>query len=198
MSEQVETNREQVAILSALSAVEELFNDATGSVVVRVYPEDEEGNELAPVDKEVRFKACKLKHLSPLTVMIQAMVSGLGDTEVLKVLDYVSGEQQRKLEEGVNPYALNTENMIREVILNGSVIAQFFSGAVQLLPHYASLLTNLTKEEIDNMDPMHATLVVYGIFARNYHFFTQNGPQLYRALMGSLGSRLLQLKKAKH
>lgn len=184
-------------LLATLGAVDELFDDAESSITVQITNEDAEGNDLPPVDKEVNFKACKVKHIGPLTKLVQAMAMGLGDAEMIKVLDYVSGKQQAQLAAGVSAYALNTEELVNEVVVTGSLIGQLLSGASEILPHYVSIFTNLTEEEFGNIDPIQGCLVAYGIFARNFSFFTRNTPLLSRAFIAVFHQRLGKIKSEK-
>lgn len=190
MSDKLTVGREQEALLVALSAVDELFVVPEGTVTVRIMPEDEDGNDLEPIDKEVKFKACKMKHLGPLTEMIQGMISGLADGELVKVLEYVSGEQQKKLVAGEDPYQLDTEKLVADVANSGALLSKLLGGALEILPRAITLFTNITREEWDDIDPASASVVAYGIFARNYSFFIQNGHLLHRAFASSLMTRL--------
>lgn len=187
--------RQAEVMLTTLDAVEELFDTHDSVVTVTITPEDDEGNELEPYTKDVHFKACKLKHLGPLTVLMQSFLESLGDEQTVKVLEYVSEHQQKNLEEGSSPYALDTQALVREATSGVSVIGQLFAGAAKTLPQFVSLFTNLSKEELDDMDVPSVILVAYGIFARNFSFFIQNGRLLYQALMVSVARRLEKIPK---
>lgn len=200
MSEEVKGNEQQgpdsaryrEALLVSMSAVEELFNEPLGTVTITIYPEDAEGNELEPVEKEVQFRPCKTKHLNTLTTLIYSLTAGFSDGELAKVLTFVTDEQKKLLDSGVNPYMLNTETLVQKAQVSGGTMLALFQGALSILPPFVSKFTNLTAEEFNNADALQGALVAYGIFARNYHFFIQNGPLLGRAFMASLASRAVK------
>lgn len=192
-----QAGRGMEVLLATLGAVDELFDNAESFITVQITGEDAEGNDLPPVDKQVNFRACKVKHIGPLTKLVQAMAMGLGDEEMVKVLDYVSGKQQEKLAAGVNAYALDTEALVNEVVVTGSLIGQLLAGAADLLPRYVSTFTNLTEEEYGNIDPIQGCLVAYGIFARNFSFFTRNMPLISRAFIAVFQQRLGKINSAK-
>lgn len=197
MSEQAQSNEQDVqnsaryreALLVSMSAVEELFNEPLGEVTITVFPEDENGNELPPVEKLVTFRPCKTKHLNTLATLIYSLVAGLGNDEITRVLTFVTDEQKKLLDQGVNPYLLDTKSLVQKATVSGGTLVSLFQGALGVLPQFVEKFTNLTREEFDNTDALQGTLVAYGIFARNYHFFIQNGPLLGRAFMASLASR---------
>ncbi|ALT58001.1 hypothetical protein FDG94_gp008 [Pseudomonas phage SM1] len=190
-------SRNREVFLSTLSAVQELFDQGSASIQVTIVKEDENGNDAEPYTKDVTFRACKLKHLGPLTHLIQGMVSGLGEPEVVKLLEYVSEAQTRQIEQGIDPYKLDTEGLVREAGIVGNLVRQLFTGAADLLPQYVDLFTNLTKEEVEELEFTDVCLVCYGIFARNFSFFTQNGPLLFQAFVAAVGPRMNKAKAKK-
>lgn len=196
MSEvEVSNSRKAEVMFTTLFAVEELFDTADSTIVVTITMEDDQGNDLPPEAKTVNFRAAKLKHLKALTLLITGLMDGLGNEEIVTLLNYVSNKQQENLAAGGDAYALDTASLVREATGSVSVITQLLSGAAAVLPDYVSLFTNLTKEEVENMDPTEVILVAYGIFARNFSFFIQNGRQLYQALMVSVARRLQKQQK---
>jgi Na+-transporting methylmalonyl-CoA/oxaloacetate decarboxylase gamma subunit len=102
------------------------------------------------------------------------MIAGFSESELHKIVSTVSAEQEAKIKAGTSPYSLDTTRMVQEAAgPDGAVYMKLLSGTLRTLPKLAPMFTDLTPEEFKELDADEAMIVAFGIFQRNYAFFTQ-------------------------
>lgn len=138
---------------------------------------------------DVCFYAAKFRHLGEIGVLLQSMLSNFNVSEVKTLLATVSKQQEDKINEGVSPYRLHTEEIVKAAVGDGSLVAKLLQGATQTLPQLAPMFSNLTAEEFSELDLDEAGIVAYGILAHNYSFFTQRLLPVIAASIASLSAR---------
>jgi hypothetical protein len=146
-----------------INAVHELFGDDRADC-----PIPSLGNRM------VKFKAAKFKHLEEISELVFSMIAGFSGSELNKIVSTVSAEQEAKIAAGDSPYALDTSRLVRDAAgPDGAVYMKLMSGCLRTLPKLAPMFTDLTAEEFGELDADEAMIVAFGIFQRNYAFFTQ-------------------------
>lgn len=160
-----------------MAALTELFGDAQEHVVL-------------PSRKEpVCFYAAKMKHLSQIGALVQGMVAALDHSELKALLTLVSADQVDKINNGVSPFSLNTTEVVKSALGTTPLGIRLVTGAHDLMVEMAPTFTNLKKGEFEELDLDEGLVVVFGVFARNYAFFTQRLLPLIVASIANLKAR---------
>lgn len=141
--------------------------------------------------REVPIKPAKVKHLRQITEFVQEFVNTFNSEELVRLLSGVSQMQQEKIAEGSSAYSLNTGELVQKVAGDASLILRIFNSGVDAFSKLVPLFSDLSLEEFEDLELDDAALLVFGIFGRNYHFFTQRvlpviqGSIAQKAMMGS-------------
>lgn len=180
MSELPDVNSGAVeATLAMLNACNELFGDVKSETKLPSLGED----------RVVQFKPAKFKHLEQITVLFESMAAGFTNSEMVTMVKQVSAQQEAAINQGESPYKIDTQGFVSQVAENGGLVAKLMTKSLQTLPLLAPMFTDLTPEEFGELDVDEAMIVAFGIFARNYNFFTHRLPPVIAAFTASLKNR---------
>jgi hypothetical protein len=167
------------ATLVMINACNELFGDVKSEVTLPSLGEN----------RVVHFKPAKFKHLEQITVLFESMATGFTNSEMVTMVKQVSAQQEAAINNGESPYKIDTNGLIGQVTENGSLMAKLMTRSLQTLPKLAPMFTDLTPEEFGELDVDEAMIVAFGIFARNYNFFTHRLPPVIAAFIAALKKR---------
>lgn len=154
-----------------IAAVEELFDEVESEVKF-------------PDGRVVKINAAKVKDLKQITLFVQTFVASFDPAELLKMLAMVSRKQEEKLREGESPYLLDTEQMVRDVTGEMSIIMDMIHRGLEAIGQFVPVFTDLTVEEFEELELDDAAVIAFAVFGRNYHFFTRQVLPVVRACLG--------------
>lgn len=159
-----------------MAAVDELFANQSSTITLIS-------------GKQVELVPAKLKQLRSITAFIQDFVGGLDDSALVQLISTVSATQQKRIAEGTDPFKLDTREIISQVAGNTSIVMQIVTQGLEAFPQYLPVFTNLTPEEVEDLTLDDLGAVVFGVFGRNYHFFTQQVLPVIRACIAHLSRK---------
>lgn len=167
MNESTSVHEQQNVLIAAAN---ELFDSADATVTL-------------PSGVEVTVKNAKVKHLKQITQYIQEFVSSFDPQEILTILAAVSRRQEARINAGDSPYTMDTDSMVKEVVGEASLLMRVMNAGVDTFTLLAPLFTSLSREEFEDLDIDEGALVIFGVFGRNYHFFTRQVLPVIRACL---------------
>lgn len=162
-----------------MSAADELFDGSYDFVVLSD-------------SRKVAIRAAKVKHLRQITEFVQTFIQNFEPEELVTLLKRVSERQQHLIAEGSSPYSLDTSGIVKEVAGEASLLLRIISTGIEAFAKLAPIFSEVTSEEFEDLELDDAALLVFGIFGRNYHFFTQ---RVLPVIQGSIAQRVMQGKK---
>lgn len=140
-------------------------------------------------EEEVCFYAAKMKHLGQIGELINGIIGTLDQSELKGLLSMVSKEQQDKINAGVSPYSLETTEIVKRAMGETPLGIKLVTGAATMMTNMAPTFTNLAPGEYEELDMDEGLIVLYGVFAHNYAFFTQRLLPVIVASIANLKAR---------
>ena len=162
-----------------MSAADELFDGSYDVVILSD-------------SRKVAIKAAKVKHLRQVTEFVQTFIQNFEPEELVTLLQRVSERQQNLIAGGSSPYSLNTSELVKEVAGEASLLLRIVNTGIEAFAKLAPIFSEITEEEFEDLELDDAALLVFGIFGRNYHFFTQ---RVLPVIQGSIAHRMMQATK---
>lgn len=162
-----------------MSAADELFDGSYDVVILSD-------------SRKVAIKAAKVKHLRQVTEFVQTFIQNFEPEELVTLLQRVSERQQDLIAGGSSPYSLNTSELVKEVAGEASLLLRIVNTGIEAFAKLAPIFSDITEEEFEDLELDDAALLVFGIFGRNYHFFTQ---RVLPVIQGSIVHRTMQATK---
>jgi len=160
-----ETSQAADTTLHILHALSDLFDGAPESVALP--------SRIAENKEDICFYGAKMRHLNEIGGLIRAMIETLNQAELRGLMAMVSKDQEDKINAGVSPYSLETTEVVKKLMgdtgLGVKLLAAANDAMTGLIPHF----TNLQPGEFEDLDMDEGLVVLYGVFARNYAFFSQ-------------------------
>lgn len=157
----VEEAKEIVAQHALMQAADDMFA-GTGSHTIRLRS-----------GRSVEIKSAKVKQLRQITAFVQSFLAKLDQSAIAGIIVKVSKYQEEAIKAGTDPYKLETRQLITDLIGEGGAISQLLQLGVDELPKLVPMFSDLSEEEVDDLDLDEAAQVGMAVFVRNYHFFTQ-------------------------
>lgn len=140
-------------------------------------------------EEDVCFYAAKMKHLGVIGGLIQGMISTLEKSELQSLLKLVSKDQEDKINAGVSPFSLETTEVVKAALGDTPLGIKLITGAAGMMSEVAPLFTSLKPGEFEELDMDEGLIVLYGVFAHNYAFFTQRLLPVIAASIANLNAR---------
>lgn len=160
-STQVEVDKDVLAQNALMQSADDLFA-GTGSHEITLR-----------TGKKVVIKSAKVKQLRQITAFVQTFLAALDQSAIAGIIAKVSKHQEDAINAGTDPYKLETRQVITDLIGEGGAISQLLQLGVDELPKLIPIFTDLSIEDVDELELDEAAVVGLGIFGRNYHFFIQ-------------------------
>lgn len=142
---------------------------------------------------KVEFNAAKLKHFRAVVDVVEEFINSFDQSQLVNIIDKVSAKQEQVLA-GENPEPLNLNDTVKEICGHGSLIVKLVSGSFDRLVKIVPLFCNLSEEDLGELDMDEASIIIFGVFAKNYQFFTQ---QVLPAILACVGYLQIQNQNPK-
>lgn len=127
--------------------------------------------------RKVVFKPAKMKHLTSLVSFFETGLKTLSDEHLLQLVTLATSFRSRaKSLEDMQAEAIDkgADDLVRKAIGSSQSLLMMFRALLEVLPKFASTLSDITVEEYDELDITDCQIIILGIFAVNYTFFTQS------------------------
>lgn len=156
------------------SAAEILFGSAEQPIVLR------DG-------RKVVVQAGKVKHVGLLLDFFNALIENLDKKDIITLVSLIEQRQT-----GAEALAgLSVEKLVGMAFDRSSLLVALFQATYHVLPPIVGSLTNLSREEFDELDVDEGAVVAVAVFQLNYSFFSRNLPAAMRGFLALAAKKMV-------
>ena len=133
----------------------------------------------------VTFKPAKLRQLGAITTFLQVILERVPADKLTALLQSIANEQQKAIDAGKSHNDLQMEavSMVTKAMGHNSLILGVLSHTIDLLPALIGSFTTLSDDEVEEIDLDDMVVVIMGILAVNYSFFTHSLPPIVQSAL---------------
>ena len=146
---------------------------------------------------KVVVRKAKVRELTAITAVFRKITERINEQNMLKVVEMVVDMQMAEQAiSGKKTFAVTKEQVAEKLKADGVTFITILERTVDLIPEIVPSFTNLSKEEVDELDLDDAVLIITGIIGANYSFFTHSLRPIFEAVMAGFGRKLQEGKSA--
>lgn len=161
--------------------------------IVALFEKGDNTVPLASLDRTVTISPAKMWQMKPLMNFFQEVIGRCDGDHLRTLIDSVVAKQQEAIEAGQDPSKLNlrelaTSDVVKDAFGHMSLVVSFMHGTFDLLPGFVAMFVDISEEEFGQLDFDEGALLVFGILALNYDFFTRRLLPVFTGYLRSLAS----------
>lgn len=162
--------------LSAIKIINDLFGEG--------------GSQEIPLrdGRVIKCRTATMKNFKSIVALVEATINGLDQNYLVKLIDKVA-EKQTAIINGETDQPLDLVSTIREIAGQGSVVLKIVQAGADTLTKLIPMFTDLTEEQVDDLEMDELSLVAFGVLSKNYEFFIQQVLPSVLACIGHLRTK---------
>lgn len=138
----------------------------------------------------VNVQQAKTRHLSYAMAFLETLTGALTETQLHGLVTTFAEAQKKAIAEGVDPNSLDAAELTRAALGNASIILTIATKTVGELPQLVTVFTDLSVDQVNELDVEELIVVICKIFLVNYGFFTQTLRPILLSFVAALLSKM--------
>lgn len=132
----------------------------------------------------VHFRTAKWKQVAGITRLMNELVQRVPKDKFAALIGSIAKMQVEVMTSGANKdkIELATTTLVKDFLGNSNDIVNFLASCMDVMPRIAGVLCDLKQDDIDELELDDAAMVIIGVLAVNYDFFTRKFLPLCKAV----------------
>ncbi len=145
----------------------------------------------------VKVQQAKTRHLTYAMTFLETLMGAMSESQLHGLVATFAAAQKKAIAAGIDPNTLDAAELTRAALGNASIILTVASKVASELPQLVTVFTNLSVNQVNELDVEELVVVICKIFLVNYSFFTQTLRPILLSFAAALLSKMETAKVSK-